>query len=150
MQDDLEAGREHHYLASSVLPAVFFRDDASYMEAYYGSIGLSCPSPFNCTWDELPTLGLCYRIAELSEADWQTDCRDSDDSGCSYDIHGITQFEIAANFVFESKEVSPIISQQQFNISNPLLTLVSMKRHNFDTEEYKLLNITIATFYPCV
>lgn len=81
------------------MPAVFFKD-APYTEAYYASIGLSCPSRFNCTWDEFPTLVLCYRIAELSEADLQTDCQDSDDSGCLYDIHGIAQFEIAANFVF--------------------------------------------------
>lgn len=128
---------------------MFFKD-ASYTEAYYASIGLNCPSPFNCTWDEFATLGLCYRIAELGETHWQTDCQEDDDSGCSYDIHGITQFEITANFIFESKEVSPIISQQWFNISNPLLTLVSLKRHNLDTVEYKLLNITVASFYPCV
>lgn len=128
---------------------MFFKD-ASYTEAYYASIGLSCPSPYNCTWDEFATLGLCYRIAELSEADWDTDCEDDDDDGCSFNIHGITQFEIAPNFVFESKEVSPVISRQWFNISNPLLTLISMKRHNIDTVEYKLFNITVASFYPCV
>lgn len=131
------------------MPAVFFREK-SYTEEYYASRGLNCPSPFNCTWDAFATLGLCYKIAALSEADWGTNCKEGDDNGCSYDIRGITQFEIAPNFVFESKEVSPIISQQLLNISNPLLTLISMKRHNFDSVEYRLLNITIASFYPCV
>lgn len=128
---------------------MFFKD-SSYTEAYYASIGISCPSPFNCTWDEFATLGLCYETAALSEADWQTDCQKGDDSGCSYDIHGITQFKISENFVFESKEVLPTISQQWFNISNPLLTLVSLKRHNYSSVEYNLINITVTSFYPCV
>lgn len=149
MQEDLKAGREDQYLASSILPAVYFKD-ASYTEAYYASIGLSCPSPSNCTWDEFATLGLCYKTAALSEADWQTDCQERGDSECSYNIRGITEFEIAANFVFESKEVLPSVSQQWFNISNPLLTLVSLKRHNYSSVEYHLINITVTSFYPCV
>lgn len=120
------------------------------MEAYYASTGLSCPSHLNCTWDEFATLGLCYNTAVLSETDWQTDCQEGDGSGCSYNIHGVTQFEIATNFVFESKEVSPSISQQRFNISNPLLTLASLKRHNYSSVEYSLINITLTSFYPCV
>lgn len=95
-------------------------------------------------------MGLCYKTAALSEADWQTDCQERDDSECSYNIRGITQFEIAANFVFESKEVLPSVSQQWFNISNPLLTLVSLKRHNYSSVEYHLINITVTSFYPCV
>lgn len=149
MQADLKAGREDHYFASTIMPAVFFRESC-YTKEYYASRNLICPSPFNCTWDEFPTLGLCYRIAELSETDWETNCQPSDDSECSYNIRGITQFEITPSFNFESKEVSPIISQQWLNISRPLLTLITMKRHNLDTVEYRLLNITIASFYPCV
>lgn len=148
VQADLRAGREDHYLASSIIPAVLYRESC-YTKVYASAFN-TCPSAANCTWDEFATLGLCYKIAELSEAAWQTDCEAYDNSGCSYDIHGITRFEIEANFVFESKEVPPTVSQQWFNISNPMLTLVSMKRHNLDTVEYKLLNITVATLYPCV
>lgn len=149
MRADLKARREDHYFAGTIMPAVFFRASC-YTKEYYASRNLICPSSFNCTWDEFPTLGLCYRIAELRETDWQTNCQAGDDSGCSYNIRGVTQFEITSDFMFESKEVSPIISQQWLNISNPLLTLISMKRHNLDTVEYRLLNITIASFYPCV
>lgn len=149
VQADLKAGREDHYFASTIMPAVLWRESC-YTKEYYASRNLVCPSPFNCTWDAFPTLGLCYRIAELNEADWETNCQATDASACSYNIHGITQFEIATNFAFESKEVPPSVSQQWFNISNPMLTLISMKRHNLDTVEYRLVNITVASFYPCV
>lgn len=98
MQADLKAGRDDHYFASSIIPAVFYRESCH--TKVYASAFNTCPSASNCTWDEFATLGLCYRIAELSEAAWQTDCEAGDDSGCSYDIRGITQFEIEANFVF--------------------------------------------------
>lgn len=128
---------------------MFFKD-ASYTEAYYASIGLSCPSLSNCTWDEFATLGLCHKTTALSDVDWQTDCQEEDDTGCSYDIPGITQFEITKNFVFESKEVLPDVSQQWFNISNPFLTLVSLKRHNYTSVECNLINLTVSSFYPCL
>lgn len=131
------------------MPALFFRD-TGYTEAYYASRGLSCPAPLNCTWDEFPTLGLCYKTAALSKADWHTDCQEGDDSGCSYNIRGMTQFEIAEDFVFESKEVLANISNKWFNINNPLLTLVSLKRRKNREGKDRVNNATVTSFYPCV
>lgn len=149
VQGNLKAGREDQYFADGIVTAVLFRE-VDYIENFYASRGISCPSPLNCTWDGFATLGLCYQIAELSEADWQTDCQADDGENCVYDIHGATRFDIATGFIFESKEVSANVSRHWFNISNPLLTLASLKRHNNTKVGYKAINITVTSFYPCV
>jgi hypothetical protein len=102
-------------------------------------------------------LGLCYKCAEITNRNWNTDCAHQT-GNCSYNIPGVAQFNIknqngSSTFIFESKEVSPKLSKQWFNINNSILTLASLKlsyNNNERTQTYPPQNITLCTMYSCV
>lgn len=128
---------------------MFFKD-ASYTEAYYASIGLSCPSLLNCTWGEFATLGLCHKTAALSDVDWRLIAGKRMIPDAHMIFPGSPSSKLPRTSFSSLKKCCPMYRQQWFNISNPFLTLVSLKRHNYTSVEYNLINLTVSSFYPCV
>lgn len=148
-------GREDQDLANNILGSMLL---SRYTATYLSIMGLHCPVNSNCSWDTYPTLGICNACAKLTDADWDTTCGQQT-ADCSYNIRGVAQFDVktrnVTNFttlVFESKEVPVNVSEHWFNISNPILTLATLRlpTNASATFYYPPENATVCAFYPCV
>lgn len=150
VQSARKAGVEDHYFAENIVGSILLD---RYTTSLQGIMGLHCPVGSNCTWDLHPTLGLCTECANLTDADWDTTCQ-GHPADCSYHIPGVAQFDARTPSVnstaslFESKEVPSNVSEHWFNISNPLLTIASLRLSQ--KSNYPPQNVTICAFYPCV
>lgn len=149
-------GWEDKYFAAQIQASLILTSPG-WTTDYQSIRSIGCPRSSNCTWDAFPTIGLCYECAEITSANWETDC-DQGLGNCSYSIPGVARFDIErrkgySSFIFESREVSANVSEQWLNISNPILTLASLKlpyTSELYTETYPPRNATVCTFYPCV